>query len=268
MVINNQLIPVGYSEFERALKNAKESLSERMAWRVDAYGAVQYAQLNARCYVTEFGSAVAISPDGTIISLCRHRNDPTLSIDLVESAKGFGGRKIDCYAGFERLYLQCGFEEIDRVGWDDRNAPRDWRPEYGKEDTISFALPLELERERVMVMRQPDKQPIIELATNQKTFDPELISRTCEFINRMLHMEIETREDENKFKKGIMFLDEKLSERGVALEELPLPTDLRQCLVDKLELIQTGRSLDVCHDSIAVEKDDMEQDGLDGHSGR
>ena len=271
MVLDNQFISVGYEEFDRALKNAKESLSERMAWRVPELDATQCEQFSTRCYVTDFGSAVAIARDGTILSLCRHRNDPTPSVELVESAKEIGGLRIDCYAGFERLYLECGFEEVGRTGWDDRNAPHDWRPEYGKEDIISFEMPREIgerERERVRVAKEKPApvQPLY-----QENRDQHVRERACAFIERIIHMQINNAEDEKKFERGLLYLNEKLQEHETSLRELSLPDELRQGLLDKWDEISKRQDVTFgSHDSVEPVKvnDDIEHNELDGPGGR
>ena len=86
---------VNYKEFEMALKEAKDSLSERDSWRVSAYTAEHYEDIKAKCYVSKMGSTVAIDMNGDIISVCRHGDDTMVrGKDLIEFAKQQNGYKI------------------------------------------------------------------------------------------------------------------------------------------------------------------------------
>ena len=132
---------VGYQEFATALIEAKGSLDPSSAWRVSAYDAHHYEEVNAQCYVSKMGSTVAIAMNGDIISVCRHANDSVnRGKDLINFAKQHGGFKLDCYAGLEKFYKKLGFEIVERWQWNQEYAPLDWRKEFGEEDVLFFEL--------------------------------------------------------------------------------------------------------------------------------
>lgn len=138
-VMNGKIREVGYDEFSMSLKLAKSTIQPEYAWRVSTYEKEHYAEISARCYVTEKGSTVAISGDGDIISLCRHSKDTDFrGKDLLAFAKDNGGYKLDCYSGLADFYERNGFHLVDRWAWDPQYAPSDWKPIFGEEDVLFY----------------------------------------------------------------------------------------------------------------------------------
>ena len=238
--MNNKFIPVSYEEFSNALKKAKASLSAISAWRIPVYDAEHFKQIDARCYVTELGSVAAVANDGEIISLCRHNDDDMIrGWELVEFTKEIGGQHLSCYAGLEGLYLRCGFEEVNRIRWDDRYAPEDWRPEFGKEDLILFELQRdEVAREREIAMYQkPEKQTEVQ---RQQT-DQELSYEPL--IHNYIRALCDEAKSVERFTKGLKQLEDGLAAYGIALENIKIPEDLIQNVLSKTQSLRDGKTM-------------------------
>ena len=258
--MDNRFICVGYEDFAQKLEQAKDSLSEQMAWRVAQYSPDQLEQSAARCYATNGGSVVAVTSYGEILSLCRHGDDlSTHSIDLVEFAKECGGYKLDCYAGFEKLYKRCGFEEIGRVGWDDRKAPSDWQPAFGREDTITFELPeydspMSIGRER-RVDHIEKKQEIVALKDHEIVI-PQFESSFNAYLDWIARQDMKTEKDAERAKKGLLNLGAELSKHNISLEELNISNELLLHAANKLNQSQKERDLN--HVDKEIDLDQLE----------
>lgn len=193
--MNNEFKQVDFEFFSQVVEYAKSSLSGPSSWRVDSHDAEYYRSVNAKCYVSERGSTLAISEDGAILSLCRHKADRGnfSGADMVEFAKEHGGYKIDCYSGLSRLYEECGFEVVGQIAWNRASAPKDWKPEYGQEDILSMQYyddfnDLGLGRERVQKLIRSEsvyecEKAIAELLNEcSKIDDPDWQLRCLESI--------------------------------------------------------------------------------------
>ena len=241
-----KFIPVGYEEFCEVLKEAKSSIDEWIAWRVQTYDPKYYESANAKCYITERGSTIAVAQDGEILSFCRHNDDKIRGNELVYFARDeLGGNHLECYEAFEDFYQKCGFQEIYRLKWDDRMAPKDWKPEFGKEDIVFFEIPqddLLFGNDRVI---SKGSESIVNNKRQQDSLEVELTERTCNYIERFLQIEINTIDDVKRFKNGLKYLDEKLSEYGIALETLSLPIELQQSVVQKWQVCENEQNFEI-----------------------
>lgn len=92
-----------------------------------------------------FDAGFAIKNDGDITSLHNNSGVPGLGSKLIEKAKEFGGTKLDHFDGFlSELYEKHGFEEYQRLKWDDEYAPKNWDyTTYGRPDVVMRKLKTE-----------------------------------------------------------------------------------------------------------------------------
>lgn len=116
--------------FEKDIANAKESRPKEDKWRVSAYGAEHY--VGSKCFVSNDGSTVAVTPDGDIVSVCTHKDSVRgTGKQLMQFAVKNGGRKLDSYDGNHGFYTKCGFEPVSYTkfnadfadGWKESGCP-------------------------------------------------------------------------------------------------------------------------------------------------
>jgi hypothetical protein len=93
-------------------------------------------------YLTESsGSGFAIDGD-TLVGLFNYTDDSGVGEKLVgESIKG-GAKRLDCFdTDVVEIYKSWGFEEYDRVEWDEDLSPDNWDYEtYGRPDVVFMRL--------------------------------------------------------------------------------------------------------------------------------
>ncbi len=92
------------------------------------------------------GYALKPDTDGYTDIISVHNNEPNIAHTgnaLIVSAKANGGNKLDHYAGFlDKLYSDNGFEEYDRLPWDDKYADPNWDyATYKRPDVVMRRLP-------------------------------------------------------------------------------------------------------------------------------
>jgi hypothetical protein len=222
-----ELIEVDPEFFSQVIPYTKSSLSPRIAWRIDEHDAEYYKSHNARCYVSPKGSALAITDDGTILSLCKHRDDHDnfLGLDMVEFAKENGGCKLQCYEGMSDWYLESGFVEIARIGWDHSSTPKGWRPEYGIEDQLVLEHLDWLDdfndcgigRERVVeLLKSPDIQ-------------------SCEYSVEKMIEEMLRLDDQDMQLMCLDLMQRALEKKGFSTERMRLSKDLTDRFEDWIQ---------------------------------
>lgn len=91
------------------------------------------------------GYALKPDTDGYTDIISVHNNEPNIAHigdALIESAKANGGSKLDHYDGFlSQLYSKHGFNEYDRLKWDDQYADPNWDYNtYGRPDVVMRRL--------------------------------------------------------------------------------------------------------------------------------
>ena len=103
---------------------------------VSVYSEEEYRKMGAKIYLTEDKlSGFAIKPDGELISVfssVRGRGN-----SLAAYAVSNGATHLDCYDEpitnhLVKLYSKHGFQEVERLKWDDQYAPPGW--DYEKND--------------------------------------------------------------------------------------------------------------------------------------
>ena len=124
--------------FHDTLAKTKANQKPENAWRVDVHSIKDYTNSNDKLFLTKGGSAIAVTPDGDIISVCRNLDDDASGSDILARAVEMGGVKLDSYSGNHGFYAKCGFEPVSWVQWDDRYAPKGWNPERDKREPIIF----------------------------------------------------------------------------------------------------------------------------------
>ncbi len=103
---------------------------------------------NMRLFVSETGtSGFAIKPDGDIVSVFSGESGSVHS--MLELAIQNGGTKLDCFDTYlPYIYKRHGFEEVDRIKWDDKYMPQTWDKKYfkdfnnGEPDVVYYQLNL------------------------------------------------------------------------------------------------------------------------------
>ncbi len=125
-------------KFHDTLAKTKAKQQPEDAWRVDVHSIKDYIRDNDKLYLTDGGSAIAVTPDGDIISVCRNRDDEASGSDILARAVEMGGVKLDSYAGNHNFYTKNGFEPVSWVKWDDRYAPAGWDESRDKREPIIF----------------------------------------------------------------------------------------------------------------------------------
>lgn len=127
-------------EFSMAVLKAKATQPPERAWRVTTHSEEEFKQEypNARLHITGGGSAVAVTTDGDIISVCRNENDTMKGYEILELAVKNGGKKLDSYSGNHRFYTRNGFEPVSWCEWNDEFAPPDWKEGRDDREPIIF----------------------------------------------------------------------------------------------------------------------------------
>lgn len=94
--------------------------------------------------VQGFDVGFAIKDDGTITSV--HNNSGIkgggIGSALIDAAKRMGGNQLDHFddlnSYLSKLYESHGFEETDRIKWDDNYAPENWDYEKDKRPDVVY----------------------------------------------------------------------------------------------------------------------------------
>lgn len=82
----------------------------------------------------------AVKPDGDIISVF-NKGEKGRGQEAVIDAINNGGTKLDCFEQLKGYYEKFGFEETERVKWDDKYAPKNWDyTKGGRPDIIYMNL--------------------------------------------------------------------------------------------------------------------------------
>ena len=128
------------NEFVASLSKAKATYPPEDAWRVSSPSSEEFDEEhpNAKRYVTEGGSTVAITPDGDIVGVCKEIGDTLRGRELLEFAVMKGGNKLDAFSGLFGFYSKYGFEPVSWTPFDERYAPPGWEKERDKPEPIIF----------------------------------------------------------------------------------------------------------------------------------
>lgn len=83
----------------------------------------------------------AIKPDGDLISVFNQGAKGSGKYAVMDAIEN-GATKLDCFdGGLARYYEKFGFEEYDRMKWDDQYAPDGWNYDtMGRPDIVSYKL--------------------------------------------------------------------------------------------------------------------------------
>lgn len=123
--------------FARQVELAKQTCPEKDRWRVDVHSPDDYVK--DKLHITVGNSAVAVTPDGDIISVCHNSNDlEARGHDLLKLAIENGGTKLDSFAGNHRFYCRQGFEPVSWVPFNKEYAPDGWREGIDSEEPVIF----------------------------------------------------------------------------------------------------------------------------------
>lgn len=124
---NNEYRTPTSEDFKKIFDEAKATQAPEDAWRVDDTHTVEEYE-HDKMYVTEGGSAIAIEPDGNIISVCKNMNAISdRGSSLLKKAVSEGGDRLDAFG--EKLYnfyTKNGFEPVSWTKFDEEYAPHDW----------------------------------------------------------------------------------------------------------------------------------------------
>lgn len=123
--------------FKEALDDAKSTIDPRKAWRVDNEHAVK-DYLKDTLITTPYGSTVAVTRDGDIISVAKKAGDKASGSDLLKMAVANGGKKLDSFDGNHAFYAKNGFEAVSRTPFDERYAPTGWDKELDAPEAVVF----------------------------------------------------------------------------------------------------------------------------------
>ena len=134
----SQLREATPKRFHDTLAKTKAKQNPEDAWRVDVHSIKDYTNDNDKLFLTEGGSAIAVTPDGDIISVCRNVDDAARGSEILARAVAMGGVKLDSYSGNHSFYTKNGFEPVSWVKWDDRYAPTGWNKDRDKREPIIF----------------------------------------------------------------------------------------------------------------------------------
>ena len=122
-VINYTVVSGG--NFKRTLDEAKSTVSDKAAWRVDdTHSAEDYK--GVKTLTTQQGSTIAIKKNGDIISVCKNSKDVATGSDLLRQAVAMGGTKLDSFSGNYDFYVRNGFEPVSWTPFNKEYAPHDW----------------------------------------------------------------------------------------------------------------------------------------------
>lgn len=124
-------------EFVKTLIEAKESNLSEDSWRVDTKGENDY--IDSKLFTTGYGSCVAVTPEGDIVSVCKKEGSDDRGSDLLKKAIAEGGDRLDAFG--EKLYgfyTRNGFEPVSWTPFDEKYKPDGWLPEYGKEKVVFY----------------------------------------------------------------------------------------------------------------------------------
>lgn len=157
----SKLREVNSRAFRDSLHKAKRSQDDDKKWRVDVHSERGYVRDRDKLYVTDGGSAIAVTPDGDIISVCKMDGDKAFASELLARAVVNGGVKLDSYSGNHDFYTKNGFEPVSWVRWDDRYAPNEWNESYDREPIIFYRYvghPVTETAEQFMARVNPSKR--------------------------------------------------------------------------------------------------------------
>jgi len=139
---NPNVAAASAKKFSDAIISSKQSSPHGAA--VYVYSPEEYANMDM--YVTPDGlSGFAIKEDGDIVSVFSDGGGKSLS--LIQLAIDQGGTKLDAFdTVLPRIYGWMGFEETNRLPWDEQYAPEDWNKEVfakwnnGEPDVVEMEL--------------------------------------------------------------------------------------------------------------------------------
>lgn len=127
------------NNFNKSINSARESRPLKDKWRVDVHTADEYVDKGCKCYKSDGGSTVAVTSDGDVISVCKHKNDKAVSGKaLLSEAVKMGGKKLDSFAGNNSFYVSCGFEPIAHTPFNKKYAPDGWTASGCGEESVVF----------------------------------------------------------------------------------------------------------------------------------
>lgn len=128
------------SEFNSFISQAAES--NKNAPSVDVYPAAEYDKYSIYTF-DEGRVGFAIQPDGLLTSVFKHPDSTVkdaLSLIVPEAIRR-GATRLEAFEGFlTDNYSKYGFEEIDRVEWDEQYRPEKWTDEMGTPDILVMEL--------------------------------------------------------------------------------------------------------------------------------
>jgi len=127
---------------DRFVKLRDSNVPTKYAAFVTMYTPEEYRKKEAKTYTSQSGqSGYAIAPDGDLISVFS-KPGTGAGADLMRAAIKNGAKKLDCIGPYlPQFYAKFGFQEHDRMAWNDRYAPPGWNYEkFGRPDIILMGL--------------------------------------------------------------------------------------------------------------------------------
>ena len=111
---------------------------------------------NARLFITEHGSTVAVRENGDIISVCAYLppgadNSPYSTSTLLKFATTQGGDRLDSFDGNYGFYRHCGFEPVSFCEFEVEFAPQGSKEGYAKN-------PQDFHEEKVIFFKYTGKE--------------------------------------------------------------------------------------------------------------
>nr|DAN37755.1 MAG TPA: hypothetical protein [Caudoviricetes sp.] len=110
---------------------AANEINGKKAAQVYEYSPEEYKQM--KLYTAENGkSGFALKSDGDIVSVFSVEKGSLAG--MMNLAIQNGGKKLDCFDTFlPKIYKKFGFEEVNRVKWNEEYKPKDWDKDFFKQ---------------------------------------------------------------------------------------------------------------------------------------
>lgn len=140
-----------WETFKQSLKKVKQQYIDKEdpdkkgdGWRVETNISKEDYK-DAKLYITDNGSTLAIKSDGDIAAVCSAPSEPKgAGLALLQYATDpkRGGTKLDSFSGNHGFYIKAGFEPVTWVGWDKtyetHMIEQGWKPGIDKREPIIF----------------------------------------------------------------------------------------------------------------------------------
>jgi hypothetical protein len=196
---------LSYSEVpsEVFVKTRDSMMPKKYSAFVTLYTAEEYEKKGAKTYVSPNGhSGYALTKEGDLVSVFSKPGSKS-GMELMKTAIKNGAKTLDCIGPFlPEFYASYGFEEYDRLEWDDQYAPPNWNyAEFGRPDVVMMRL-----ARNVMKSKRGTGGETTE-AFKKLSMDFARDFFGDEFVDEVLRKKkLATKQEEKKVKKSILYL--------------------------------------------------------------